>query len=35
MRRQYPPGPKISAKTFARDRQPPITSRCREPRAGN
>jgi NAD+ synthase (glutamine-hydrolysing) len=33
-RRQYPPGPKISAKNFGRDRRLPITSRWREPRAG-
>ena len=32
-RRQYPPGPKISAKNFGRDRRLPITSRWREPRA--
>ncbi len=31
-RRQYPPGPKISAKNFGRDRRLPITSRWREPR---
>ena len=30
-RRQYPPGPKISAKNFGRDRRLPITSRWREP----
>ncbi len=29
-RRQYPPGPKISQKNFARDRRLPITSRWRE-----
>jgi NAD+ synthase (glutamine-hydrolysing) len=29
-RRQYPPGPKISAKNFGRDRRLPITSRWRE-----
>jgi len=34
-RRQYPPGPKISAKNFGRDRRLPITNRWREPRAGN
>jgi NAD+ synthase (glutamine-hydrolysing) len=34
-RRQYPPGPKISAKNFGRDRRLPITSRWREPLAGN
>ena len=33
-RRQYPPGPKISAKNFGRDRRLPITSRWREPRSG-
>ena len=33
-RRQYPPGPKISAKNFGRDRRLPITSRWREPRFG-
>jgi NAD+ synthase (glutamine-hydrolysing) len=33
-RRQYPPGPKISAKNFGRDRRLPITSRWREPRQG-
>jgi NAD+ synthase (glutamine-hydrolysing) len=33
-RRQYPPGPKISAKNFGRDRRLPITSRWREPRIG-
>ncbi len=32
-RRQYPPGPKISAKAFGRDRRLPITSRWREPGA--
>lgn len=32
-RRQYPPGPKISAKNFGRDRRLPITSRWREPGA--
>jgi NAD+ synthase (glutamine-hydrolysing) len=31
-RRQYPPGPKVSAKNFGRDRRLPITSRWREPR---
>jgi NAD+ synthase (glutamine-hydrolysing) len=31
-RRQYPPGTKISAKNFGRDRRLPITSRWREPR---
>ena len=30
-RRQYPPGPKISAKNFGRDRRLPITSKWREP----
>jgi NAD+ synthase (glutamine-hydrolysing) len=30
-RRQYPPGPKISAKNFGRDRRLPITARWREP----
>jgi NAD+ synthase (glutamine-hydrolysing) len=34
-RRQYPPGPKISAKNFGRDRRLPITSRWREPRVGS
>jgi NAD+ synthase (glutamine-hydrolysing) len=29
-RRQYPPGPKISAKNFGRDRRLPITDRWRE-----
>jgi NAD+ synthase (glutamine-hydrolysing) len=29
-RRQYPPGPKITAKNFGRDRRLPITSRWRE-----
>ena len=29
-RRQYPPGPKISARNFGRDRRLPITSRWRE-----
>jgi NAD+ synthase (glutamine-hydrolysing) len=33
-RRQFPPGPKISAKNFGRDRRLPITSRWREPRIG-
>jgi NAD+ synthase (glutamine-hydrolysing) len=33
-RRQYPPGPKISAKNFGRDRRLPITNRWREPFAG-
>ncbi len=33
-RRQYPPGTKISAKNFGRDRRLPITSRWREPRIG-
>ena len=31
-RRQYPPGPKITAKNFGRDRRLPITSRWHEPR---
>ncbi|MBA3719640.1 MAG: NAD+ synthase [Nocardioidaceae bacterium] len=31
-RRQYPPGPKISARNFGRDRRLPITSRWREHR---
>jgi NAD+ synthase (glutamine-hydrolysing) len=31
-RRQYPPGPKISAKNFGRDRRLPVTSRWRERR---
>jgi NAD+ synthase (glutamine-hydrolysing) len=30
-RRQYPPGPKITAKNFGRDRRLPITSRWHEP----
>jgi NAD+ synthase (glutamine-hydrolysing) len=30
-RRQYPPGPKISFKSFGRDRRLPITNRWREP----
>jgi NAD+ synthase (glutamine-hydrolysing) len=30
-RRQYPPGPKITAKNFGRDRRLPITNRWREP----
>jgi NAD+ synthase (glutamine-hydrolysing) len=30
-RRQYPPGPKISAKNFGRDRRLPITNRWSEP----
>ena len=30
-RRQYPPGPKISAKNFGRDRRLPITNRWKEP----
>jgi NAD+ synthase (glutamine-hydrolysing) len=30
-RRQYPPGPKISAKNFGRDRRLPITNLWREP----
>ena len=29
-RRQYPPGPKISARAFGRDRRQPITNRWRE-----
>jgi NAD+ synthase (glutamine-hydrolysing) len=33
-RRQYPPGPKISAKNFGRDRRLPITNRWREPFPG-
>ena len=33
-RRQYPPGPKISAKNFGRDRRLPITNRWREPFVG-
>jgi NAD+ synthase (glutamine-hydrolysing) len=33
-RRQYPPGPKISAKNFGRDRRLPITNGWREPFAG-
>jgi len=33
-RRQYPPGPKISAKNFGRDRRLPITNRWREPPPG-
>ena len=31
-RRQYPPGPKISARNFGRDRRLPITNGWREPR---
>jgi NAD+ synthase (glutamine-hydrolysing) len=31
-RRQYPPGPKITAKNFGRDRRLPITTRWHEPR---
>jgi NAD+ synthase (glutamine-hydrolysing) len=31
-RRQYPPGPKITAKNFGRDRRLPMTSRWHEPR---
>jgi NAD+ synthase (glutamine-hydrolysing) len=30
-RRQYPPGPKISLKSFGKDRRLPITNRWREP----
>jgi len=30
-RRQYPPGPKITARNFGRDRRLPITNRWREP----
>jgi NAD+ synthase (glutamine-hydrolysing) len=30
-RRQYPPGPKITPKSFGRDRRLPITNRWREP----
>jgi NAD+ synthase (glutamine-hydrolysing) len=33
-RRQYPPGPKVSAKNFGRDRRLPITNRWREPLPG-
>ncbi|MGO9081407.1 MAG: NAD+ synthase [Streptosporangiaceae bacterium] len=33
-RRQYPPGPKITAKNFGRDRRLPITNRWREHAAG-
>nr|WP_196791616.1 NAD+ synthase [Motilibacter deserti] len=33
-RRQYPPGPKISARNFGRDRRLPITSRWRETAPG-
>ena len=33
-RRQYPPGPKITAKNFGRDRRLPITNRWREPLHG-
>jgi NAD+ synthase (glutamine-hydrolysing) len=29
-RRQYPPGPKISARNFGRDRRLPITNAWRE-----
>ena len=32
-RRQYPPGPKITARNFGRDRRLPITNRWREPAA--
>jgi NAD+ synthase (glutamine-hydrolysing) len=32
-RRQYPPGPKITARNFGRDRRLPITNRWREPTA--
>lgn len=31
-RRQYPPGPKVSALAFGRDRRLPVTSRWREPK---
>ncbi|MBO1750647.1 NAD+ synthase [Actinotalea sp. BY-33] len=31
-RRQYPPGPKVTALAFGRDRRLPVTSRWREPR---
>jgi NAD+ synthase (glutamine-hydrolysing) len=34
-RRQYPPGPKISAKNFGRDRRLPITTRWHEPPPGD
>jgi NAD+ synthase (glutamine-hydrolysing) len=30
-RRQYPPGPKISARAFGRDRRLPITNAFRQP----
>lgn len=30
-RRQYPPGPKISARAFGRDRRLPVTNKWREP----
>lgn len=33
-RRQYPPGPKVTALAFGRDRRLPVTSRWREPRGG-
>jgi NAD+ synthase (glutamine-hydrolysing) len=32
-RRQYPPGPKITARNFGRDRRVPITSAWKEPAA--
>lgn len=34
-RRQYPPGPKVTALAFGRDRRLPITSAWREPRGGS
>jgi NAD+ synthase (glutamine-hydrolysing) len=30
-RRQYPPGPKITARNFGRDRRVPITNAWKEP----
>ena len=33
-RRQYPPGPKISFKSFGKDRRLPITNRWRDERTG-
>jgi NAD+ synthase (glutamine-hydrolysing) len=33
-RRQYPPGPKVTAKNFGRDRRLPITTRWHEPLPG-
>ena len=31
-RRQYPPGPKVSALAFGRDRRLPVTNHWREPK---